>query len=359
MKWYKKLGATALIAALVVSSTACSASDTSWILKNGETSIPAGVYLYNMVQSYAYGSYMVEDPSKDLLSQKIEDTDATEWLKEKAMDNTEYNLSVLSKFNEMGLTLTEEELSYAKTMANTTWQQQGSLFEKNGIAKTSMQLLNEVSIMDSKIFDTLYGPGGEKEVTQEELKKSYTDNYMKVATISVSLPTKPEPAEDATDEDKKTAEEAYKTSLNQAQTEADNWYTQALVAQDAGKDFNDIINQRNKDNSQEPDSYDMTTNNYSLITKDSTSFPTDIMDKLKIVENNTVTKIEGTDAIVIVVRKDINEDPADFESVKGTVLHSLKDTEYTTMMTDLQKAATYTVNEDSVKRYTPKKIKLQ
>lgn len=359
MRWYKKLGVTMLAAAMVLSSAACSTADTSWILKSGETVLPAGVYLYNMVQAYTLATYQAADYEKDILEQQIEEKDATEWIKEKALDNTEYNMAVIEKFNEKGLALTEEEKSYAKVTADNSWSQLGDIYEKNGIAKTSMILLNENYLMQDSLFQALYGEGGEQEVPEEELKKAYEDSYIKVGMITVSLPTKTEPAEDATDEEKKQAEDSYNTTLEQSKKEADDWYVKAQAAQDAGKDFNEIINLRNKEKSSDPDAYDMETNNFNLLSVDSTRYSEDVMDALKNAEIGKVTKIEGENQIIIAVRKDVNEDPADFEGVKETVLHNLKDSEFTTMLTDHQKDAKYTVNEDSVNRYTPKKLKFE
>lgn len=369
MKLMRKIGGVLLAGAMVLSLGACSTSDTSWILKDGEYQLPAGVYLYNLMQNYYMAHYMVEDMSKDVLSQSIQEKDedgnvtseskAADWIQEKAMDTTKRDLAVLKKFDELGLALTEEQQGIAKTQVESSWEQNQETFEKNGIAKSTAILLNELSMKDQEIFNALYQEGGTQEVKEADLKKEYDSNYIKAGMLTFRLPTKTEPAEDASEEDKKAAEESYNTSLTEAKKQADDWYVQAQAAAGAKKDFNDIINLYNKGQSSDPDAYDMTRNNYQLINTSTSTMDETVLEELKKAEIGVPVKIETDTQIVVAVRKDINEDPADFEGVKDTILHSLKDTEYSDLMKELQNAQSVQVNDASVKRYTVKKIKLQ
>lgn len=354
----RKIGAVLLTGAMLLSFAACSTSDTTWIAKSGENKLPAGVYIYNMMQNYYMATYQVEDPAKDVLKQKVEDKDAALWISDKTLETTRRDMAVMAKFKELGLTLTEEEITYCQTKAGTDWEQSNEMFEENGIAKSSVVLLNELAVMDSRIFDATYGKGGSKEVSETDTKKYYSDNYLKAGVISIQLPTKPSPAADATEESKKADEDTYQTALASAKTEADNWYVQAQVAVDAGKDFNEIINLYNKGRAQDPIAYDMTQNNIGLMNTAETSLEKAAVDELVKAEIGKPVKIETETQILIAVKSDINADPADFQNVQPTIVHSMKDTEYTEEMKTAAAAETIEINQDSVNRYVPKNIKL-
>ena len=66
-----------------------------------------------------------------------------------------------------------------QTQAESYYEQAGENLEKNGISKDSIELLYQITYMKVKVFDAIYGEGGEKEVSEQELRDYYEKNYIK------------------------------------------------------------------------------------------------------------------------------------------------------------------------------------
>ena len=187
MNFLKKCAAVLLTGAMVLSMSACS-SDTDWIMHKGELEMPAGVYINNLLQSYYQASTLVENAEEDVLKQQVEGTDAKEWIQQKALDETKRNMAVCSEFNEHKLSFTAEELETCRQQAEAYYGQNGENLEKNGISQNSIELLYQIAYMKNKLFDALYAQGGEQEVSEEELRSYYEENYIKMAVQTFSFP---------------------------------------------------------------------------------------------------------------------------------------------------------------------------
>lgn len=355
MKFGKKLLSGLLAGALMLSFAGCSSADTSWIIRSESTTVPAGVYLYNMMYAYMSAQYMVEDWEKDVLSQKIEDQDASQWITDTAMTDTKRALYTLDRFAQMGLTLSEEDKALVDATVEATYTPNEELMKKNGIGEESLKMLTEAQLMGNYIFETIYGEGGEKAISEEELRKEYDENYVKIGMLSFTMPTEGTVSEDATEEEKAQAEELYQQQLSAAKQEVDNWWVRAQAAQDAGKDFNDIINEYNA-----AAGNGEATDNFFITRKDNSSnIPALVMENLDTLEVGKVQKLEDENNVFIVMLKDANEDPQDFEDNRVSVMADLKYDEYTQEVEEAVAAASYEVNQASVDRYTPKKVRLQ
>lgn len=65
---------------------------------------------------------------------------------------------------------------------------------------------------------------------REELRSYYEENYIKMAVQTFSFPEEPEIPEGATEEDKASYEEFYKTERGNVYTNANSFYLQAQIA---------------------------------------------------------------------------------------------------------------------------------
>lgn len=355
MKFGKKLLSGVLASALMLSFAGCSSADTSWIIRSENTTIPAGVYLYNMMYSYMQAQYMVEDWEKDVLSQQIEDKDASQWIQDDAMYGTKRVLYLNELFAEKGLSLNENDQAIIDSAVEASYSANEEVLKKNGVGEQSLEMLTATELMNTYLFDAIYGEGGEKEVSEEDLRQEYDANYVKIAMLGFSMPTEGTLSEDATEEQKAEAEELYQQQLSAAKQEADNWWVKAQAAQDAGKDFNDIVNEYNVAAGD-----DEATDNFVVTRKDdSANIPSLVMENLDTLEVGKVQKLEDDNYIYIVMLKDINEDPQDFELSRPSVLSDLKYDEYNQEIDAAVEAASYEVNQAAVERYTAKKVRLQ
>lgn len=361
MNLLRKCAAAVIASAMLLSFAACS-SDTGWIMRKGELEMPAGVYLNNLMQSYYEASMMVENPDKSVLKQQIEDKDASEWIKEEALKNTKQSMAICDLFNELKLSFTEEELMTCHTQAENYYEKAGKNLEENGISQNSVELLYQISYMKAKVFDALYGEGGEKEIDEAEVQKYYDDNYIKMAVQTFNLPQKQEVAEDASEDEKKAAQELYEMQLTPIVSQAEELRLEGEIGADSGKEWNTILNEykkRNQPGDAKPEDYDMTTDNYRLLDTATTPLDKTIVDALKEAEQGKVISVRTDSLIAVGATTDIHEDPTDYEFVKNSIVHVLKEEEFENYLLEKASDEAFVVNEKSVERYTPKKLVIE
>lgn len=352
MKGLKKFTAAALCAAMAASMTGC--ADASWIAKSGNTELPVGVYVSDMLQNYMYG-YMYEG------KEYLKNEENVAGLKDNAKAYTSEILTFLCKANELGVTLTEEEKQEAIDTVEEAWVTYGSLYETNRISKESMQLTYEVSQLSGKVFEAIYGEGGEKEVPADEIKAIYDENYLKAGLMIFAKPSSVELSEDATEEEKAQVKETYETSLKELQDEVDYWVEQAATIMGQGNSFNDVIIAYDFENTgittDETQKVD-TGNRYSLFDKKNEAVPAEVVEYLETAEFNEVKVVENDEYFVICCRQDEQADPADFEAAKYEILYNLKNEEMLEYMAEYEKTLNIEFNEAAIKRFEPKKLVL-
>lgn len=212
--------------------------------------------------------------------------------------------------------------------------------------------------MKVKVFDAIYGEGGEKEVSEQELRDYYENNYIKMAVQTFNFPAEPEVAEDATEEEKEMYDEFYQGERSNVYTNAESLYTQGQIGLEQGKSWNEVLNLYKQDNADNGEEYDMTTNNYRLVDTATTTLNADIIGALKEAEVGEIIKVETDNMIAVGATADLNEDPTDFEYVKSTICHALKDEEFENMLLETASDESFEVNQKAVDRYAPSKLKM-
>lgn len=187
MNTTKKILAGALAAVTVagaaVAMTGCSGS--SWAMKseNG-VALPAGVYRYALFYQYQNAMYSVTDYTKPILSQEIEGEPAADWIRQKALDYVKPFLLIEDKMKELNLQLSDVAKYNAEQYALADWQNYGSMFEDYGISRTDLQYANyDYAAKFSRVFEALYGEGGEKEVPEKNLHKYFLKKYTDIDYI--------------------------------------------------------------------------------------------------------------------------------------------------------------------------------
>lgn len=177
MKIIKKTAAALMALLLAVTTAACS-GDKSWAAKDDSLTVPIGSYIYELYSAYGSAASSVPDSAKPVLEQKIDGKDAESWIRDKALENVKSIFVINRKMKELGLTLTQEETKSVENTADSGWQQAQPTLEKYGIAKSSFQLAYaEYYTKYSKVFSSLYGKGGKKEVSDADLKNYFEKNY--------------------------------------------------------------------------------------------------------------------------------------------------------------------------------------
>lgn len=185
----KKVTAVLTAAALAGSLAACS-TDKSWAVKNSSESVPIGAYIYNLYTAYQTASSSAPDTTKPVLSQKIENKDATAWINAKALTGVKSMLVIDGKMKQMNLKLSADDEKNVSSTTDSLWGQYQSTMEKYGISKTSFNLaLSDYYTKYEKVFNATYGKGGSKEVPDAELKTFFEKSYSDFSYIACPLYT--------------------------------------------------------------------------------------------------------------------------------------------------------------------------
>lgn len=226
-----KRAAAVVAAAMTMSLAGC--TDTSYVMTYNKEKINAGVYIYNMYSEMSYQMsmmYYMSGVTEKYLDQEVEGKKMSEYLPEKALRATKEYAAVVTQFEELGLELTQEELKEISDNVRSIWDSGKDLYEKEGISKESIKLVQKADKMRSKIFDHFYGEGGEEEVKDSDLETYVTDNYVRYKTISIAKST-------AEDEADKESENKEKQELR------DTYLAKAQETDFAG--FDDVISEYN------------------------------------------------------------------------------------------------------------------
>ncbi len=186
MKLIKKAAASVAAISLALSLTACG-TDVSWAAKVGkDTSVPIGMYIYTQAvnfRAYAQNGQLNTSTALDKQTVKVSDSDkkATDYLDEEAVKTVKSYAGACILAKEMKQSLTDEEIASAESSAKEQYDTDKEVYEKNGVAQSSITEYYKNLTLQNKLFNAIYGKEGTQPITDKELKQYIKDNY---ATIS-------------------------------------------------------------------------------------------------------------------------------------------------------------------------------
>lgn len=346
MNFIKKLIAVTLSVATIATLSGCSTADTSWIAEYDGVKIPAGVYLSALLDSQTTAMSKAPEGTeeKNLLKTTIEEMPASEWIVKEAQKSVAQYIAVEKKFAEMGLTLTDEQLGQVRNNLELQWTYLQSIYESNGIAKSSLELVVMNSAKANAIFYSIYGKGGTKEIPQADLAKYFAENY---AVVNYIATTKTD------DIGQPYAQE----DLDKAKAEIQAFVDRAK----AGESFNSLIveNEKNKAPDAELNHAHTDENSHdTVVPKDSEQFPKIFVEEIFKTEFNTPVFIDDENYYFAAVRKDPLANATFLENYTNSVIHGLKSEEYQEELKTLSQATEgITYNQEALKLYTANKIK--
>ncbi len=357
MSLIKKLAAALLTLSMILSVTAC--ADTSWAAKSDDFQVRAGIYIYYTINAYYEAQSKLTEDQKDLFSAKIEDKDAKTWIKDNATKKLKDYIAIENKFDELGLELSESDNNKIKISADSVWNQNGELFEKNGINAQSITDIFANSYKSDLVFKKYYGTDGLEEVSEKDLEAYYNDNNVRVKYIAIQL-------KDGEGNLFKSADKAKAMEMAEdykSRATVDNF--DALI-----KEYNDYYAEEVKkaaDSSSSSSEVDSSSSaeadeyvNEHIIKKEDTTPSKKVVEaifsKSKV---NTPVIIEDDEVYYVVMKLDLLERTDLLDSSRESLLYSMKSEEFNKMIDDWSGAINFTKNEDAYNRYDPEKIVLE
>lgn len=339
MKNFARKAAAVLLSGVFVLTTA-GCSSTTWIAKSKGVTYPAGLYLMQTMTKAGEAAELVEDKTASPYTQTIDGIPTTQWIDEHSQQAIKKQIAVIQKFDEMGLSFTEEEQTSLNQMVDMYWSVYQSSYESNGISKKSYALSMEIGQKDGKVFEALYGKGGEFEVPEADMKAIYDENIISASQLKIDLKKKADDGEKVADEEaKKLADEAYERAMK-------------------GEDFYTIITDVEKATSEDGKAEEHPTGKEHdvLVDKRTSTMEAETLKKLVEAAPGEIVMFEDENQMVIFKKRDAVGDKELFEQMKPTLLAEMKGEEYNQKVNEWAETVEVEFNQKSLKRYSAEKL---
>lgn len=343
MKKTMRFFAGLFTAVMLFSFTACS-GDTTWAMKTETTTVPAGVYISYLIDSYNAALERI-DSSKEVWDQQIDGVSTEQWIVDEATRQTKNYIAADLLFNELGLTLDTEAKNIIKTKADNYWASNQESCEKNGISFSSVEKLSENSYKAQAVFDYYYEKDGTEPVSDEAIKEYFYENYAKVKYVTISR-TDVTTGEKIDEETLKKTVDGYVTEINKGKDideVIDSIY--AKVYEDYGM------------GAYEPDTSD-SSRNVSLVTRDQEGNLKGFAEKtFAQTEFNIPYTDESNDSYVYLgARYDLTKDNDIYEENRAGILYLLREDPFNAKLEAKWDGVGITVNDEAISRYSPKNL---
>lgn len=347
MKVLKKAATFVLAASMLLSAASCS-GDQTWSVKTSDETLPIGVYIYNTYTAYQEAYSQTQDTSSsstssslDVLSKTIEEKPANEWIENRALELCRLNLAVNKKFNEMGLSFTDEETKSVQTEVNTAWNKNKSQFESLGIAKESFATAyGWQNAKNSKLFEAIYGKDGTSAVSDEDVETYYTENYTHFGWFSKAL-TKTENGQNAnmTDEEIEEVQKQFEEYAEQINN--------------GGQSIKDV-------SSNYTTAEGLEENPYSEYTEkiDDTSLNEELKNAINDLESGKAVALKSGNYYYLIYKYDIQDSVSQLsqENARMNVVADMKGEEFAETMKNEAAALVIETNDGALQKYNPSRI---
>ena len=364
-KMMKKLVAGVSACVLLVSTlSGCYSEDKAWAARRGDDTAPIGAYIYYLSNAYQEALTLVEDDTKSVFDQEIEGKDGTQWVKDRARESLKLMYYVDQRMEDLGLTLDEDDQSQIESLTGSQWSSFSTSFDQYGIAQTSVERAYSQFIVEyQKVFEAIYGPGGEKEVSDDELREYYEGAYVDVDyfTCAYTQYTEDGQTETMSDEEKAEAAKEYQQYVTRIQDGELTIEEAAEEYQTARDEEAAAASSSSSESSSSSSSSDDSASNLAseTVNLDNSYYPEEMTAKIQEMDENTVDFVDIPDSnMFVVIQKNpiseaCDEMLSDAEQ-RLSVLSELKNDEYTADMEEGANALDdITFNDSVLDSYDP------
>lgn len=196
LKKVKKILTGIIASAMIISSAGCgTGKSTAYALTVDGYQVKAGIYIYYQYSAFQEAKNLAAkadekldvNDEKALKKAKIDGKDFLQWVEDKATTACAEHVATIKKFDEMKLTLDEDDIESIQTNAESYYEQNPDMFEGNGIGEESLKDIMTNTYKVQKIFESIYGEGGTEGVKNEDIKNFYIENNARVKYIGLDL----------------------------------------------------------------------------------------------------------------------------------------------------------------------------
>ena len=356
MKNIKKLLSLVLVLVMVLSLTACHKKDEVAI-SLGEHKITAAVYLTalisaeqearNIAYENASATNVTLSKDEDYYKQTIDGKDFVTYVKDTAIELCKQYLALDKLLAEGKYKLSEEVKKEADEMASYYWNSYGlsQLYGANSISYNTYKQTVLYSMMADEYFMSIYGEGGSKEVSKEDIKKSLNDNYVLAYALEGALSS-----EMKEDEVKKLKDEfaGYKADIESGKKTFKEIYIK----------YNKITDEQIKEAEKVEEGKEKPKDIFaSVLGGSKTNNANGNFVAVKSMAKDEIKLLEvENQSYSLIIKLDINEDEYYLNSLTEEILHILKDTEHTETLKKYTADLECKINDFADDRFNVKKI---
>lgn len=382
MNSLKKAASAVLCGAVALTACGCGNTTGTALTINGKD-VRAGIYIYYQMDALSEASTKLQEEQPDLdmyaedfdiKKHTIEGTPVEEWVKNKTVSLCKEHIAVDTLFESYGLSLSAEELAEIKDNVFSVWNEEnmyaqyiygvdiiGEYYEGLGIGEKSFEdcQLNEAK--RHAVFEHIYGEGGEKAVSVDELNASIIETY--ALTYQFEVDATVASAQNYVDminggETIAAANMAYEKDaalkeVNDAMAEAEA----------AGEEYDGLL-------PEEVEVDEITEEDLESVVEKDSEYPTaEFVNEVfamtagetkVITSSETTTAADGTEtteiSYYVVQRADIAADAELMESYRETALHEMKDEEFEATLKTEGDGYSVAENSAAIKLYTIDKL---
>jgi hypothetical protein len=343
MKIRTRIIALGMALALAVAGAGCSNEDTSWVAQAGEDTLPAGVYLVELMMGYNDAASQLSG-EEDILKGTIGDVPAPQYITDFAKLESAKLLAIRRQFQDRGLTLSDEDKDQATQYTDYLYSMGEDYYTANGVSKDSVQYINETSMMSLNVFNDIYGEGGEKGLTKDELKQAFAEEYTR--SQYMLFPKVDTTTGAALDED----------ALAANKEKAESYLARAL----AGEHFPDLIYEQAVEQNGDSAGEQMEDDSYDVYLQNNAGFyPSAYESAVVDAADNDIFTVEDDYYIYLIRKLPILEAAdEDIEMYLDAVLQEMKYDEYMETVEAWASEMDIRYNTAALAAYTPAKLKM-
>lgn len=186
---FKRTVAACAAAAVAASSMSGCTSATQYPMSAGGNDVNPGIYINyvvgemgNKMYELYYAGEIAE--ADDCFSKEIDGVTFTEAVKNDALKSTKEFIAINTKFDEFGLTLSDDDWAEIDASVDSAWSTNGDMLEYLGVSKESYKQVTAVNYKRQAIFDYYYAEGGIEEVTDEQVQSYVNENFIRYKMIT-------------------------------------------------------------------------------------------------------------------------------------------------------------------------------
>lgn len=400
MKHFKKLVAAICAAAITLSVAGC--ADVSTIGSIDDQTINAGIYLLYEQTAISEAQQEVDDQLKAMgtssssienfsyYNYNVQDKTFSQYVQDRTLEQVKQYVAIQNKFDELKLTLTDEEKDEVKTSVKKMWDTEisyygystgttyGENYENAGISKKSYEAVQLVNKMSNKVFDAYYEENGISATDEKDIATYFYDNYGRFQIIQVSL-TEGNGDKITTDEGKKAkkeqaqgyvdrilAGEDYDTVYHEYEDLVAKEKAEAEAESNSGASSSQVsstvssTSEAVSDDATSSGTSDSEEENHDhefLLSKTDTSPSEEFIKWAFELDTDKGGVYEDDTVYYAVVRRDIKEREDWLAKNHSDILHLMKDDDYNAMLNETAKDYALDLNNDALNKYKPENLK--